>query len=482
MHGDLTNAAGSNTTQLAALQICCTVACCGVFDCESSAEKMEKKLLRKLGIESGKEIIFRKGGGKVEKKQCFWKGCGKRGRRLTGACLTIGLLFCLFAAAWQEEALRQAERRNRTDTERCYELTVLVPVTGALAYIGEPVQWTMEYAQDVINAAGGINGTPVRITVLDTECSTEKVKSQISETIKEQRILIGPIDTPGTMAGLELILEHRIPNIATYSYEEIRTQTAPYGISYLGDTEEGEMEAVKHWKRLNPDIHRVIILASPTESSQMDIAELLEGVLKQLEMEFVEVVWVEQGEERKAVVQALNDKADGYISLVRAEEHGIIVSELRKRGITEGRRFTASFASYERGMIEKYQEVLADTYIWNKFDADYPGEAWGKLVAAYQKDHEGKAPGSHVVPDMYNVVMAWKQCLEELGLKPEPEDLERERAQIAEWFYNSPVLEGIQGEYQWIEGSKTSAAYYFQFDEEGGCILAPPEDAAKALH
>lgn len=400
---------------------------------------------------------------------------------MAGTCLAMGLLAVLFGAAWREEAIRQAEYRKKAEAEPCYELSVLVPVTGALSYIGEPVRWTMEYAQEVINAAGGINGTPVQISVLDTEFNTEKAKNLISEAIKEQRILVGPIDTPGTMAGLKLVLEHKIPNIATYSYEEIRTQTAPYGISYLGDTEEGEVEAVKHWKRLNPDIDRVIILASPTESSQMDIAKLLEGVLKQMEMEFVEVVFVEQGEELKAVVQALNDKADGYISLVRAEEHGIIVSELRKRGITEGRRFTASFAGYESSMIEKHQEVLSGTYIWNKFDADYPGEAWKKLVAAYQEDHGGKSPGSHVVPDMYNVVMAWKQCLEELGLKPEAEDLEREREQIAEWFYNSPVLDGIQGKYQWIEGSKTSAAYYFQFDEKGGCSLVPSEDATGTL-
>ncbi len=429
-----------------------------------------------------KKLLSVRGRGKTEKKPLSAKSRGQEGRKLAKAFLVLGLLVCLFGAAWQAEALRQAENRKKAEGTPCYELTVLVPVTGALSYIGEPVQWTMEYAQEVINAAGGINGIPVRISVLDTECNTEKAKNLISEAVKEQRILIGPIDTPGTMAGMELILEHRIPNVATYSYEEIRIQTAPYGISYLGDTEEGEIEAVKHWKRLNPDISRVIILASPTENSQMDIAELLEGVLEQLGMEFVEVVLVEQGQERRAVVQALNDKADGYISLVRAEEHGIIVSELRKRGITEGRRFTASFASYESGMIEKNQEVLADTYIWNKYDADYPGEMWKKLAAAYQEDHEGKLPGSHVVPDMYNVVMAWKQCMEELGLKPEAEDLEREREKIAEWFYNSPVLEGIQGEYQWIEGSKTSAAYYFQFDEKGDCVLVPPEEALEAAH
>ena len=448
----------------------------GKLGLAKDSEKVEKsRVFTKDSEKVETSRVLAKDSEKVEKSRVSIKSSRKSGKKRAEACLVLGLLIGLFCIAWRTEAFRQAEDERRANAAPCYELTVLVPVTGALAYIGEPVRWTMEYAQEVINETGGIDGTPVRITVLDTECNGEKAKSLISEVITEQRILIGPIDTPGTMAGLELVLEQGIPNIATYSYEEIRTRTAPYGISYLGDTEEGEIEAVKQWKRLNPDIGRVVIFASPTESSQMDIADLLTGVLDQLEMEFLEVVLVEQGEEMKAVVQALNDKADGYISLVRAEEHGIIVSELRNRGITEGRRFTASFASYESSMIEKHREVLADTYIWNKYDADFPGEEWNKLVQAYQKDHEGKSPGSHVVPDMYNVVMAWKQCMEELGLEPEIKNLEQEREQIAEWFYNSPVLEGIQGAYQWIEGSKTSAAYYFQFDEKGGCIPAPSD-------
>ena len=95
-------------------------------------------------------------------------------------------------------------------------------------------------------------------------------------------------------------------------------------------------------------------------------------------------------------------------------------------------------------------------------------------MEAYKKAHGGKAPDSSVVSDMYNAVMAVKQCLEELKLGTEPEELERERYQIAEWLYDSPVLEGIQGDYQWIQGKKTSSIYYFQFQKNGQCSSVYP--------
>ena len=211
--------------------------------------------------------------------------------------------------------------------------------------------------------------------------------------------------------------------------------------------------AVRRWKQLNPDIEKVVIFANSGDNSQMETTGFLEETLTELGMELLKVVPLDLQQENglKAVVEALNEKADGYISLVRAEEYGLLVTELRMRGIEEGRRITASFSGSRQNMIVENQKAMADTYIWNKFNADYEGEDWQTLVEAYKKDHDGNVPDSSVVPDMYNAVMAVVQCFKELGLGTEPLDLEQERKQIAKWLFDSPVLEGIQGEYQWIQ-------------------------------
>ena len=382
-------------------------------------------------------------------------------------CLLTGTLLCacLILSFQGQEIGKEPEE----ESDPVYELAALVPVSGDLSYIGEPVQWVLEYVEEKINEEGGIGGIPIEITVIDTEFDTDLVLAAAEELLEDQRIILGPVDAPGTQAIAELITQQGVPNLASYTYESIREETAPYGISYMSDSADGERNALECWCALHPELEQVVILANPDDSAQVEDAELLAEELADLGLELLDIVYLnmEDNGGLEGVVQALNAKADGYISLLRSEEYGLLVTELRKRGVEDGWRITASFSAYDTEMFEGNAQALAGTYIWNQFDVDYEGEEWQELLEAYALDHSGSTPDTVAVAEVYNAVMAWKQCIEELGLAPEAEDLSAERQAIAEWFYNSPVLEGIQGSYQWVNGEKLASFYYFQFAEDG---------------
>ncbi len=361
------------------------------------------------------------------------------------------------------------ENQKMENKEVVYELPAILPLSGEIYYLGESAQWAINYAVNEINADGGIHGVPVHATFYDSEFNKNRSKDITEKLVKDQRFLIGPVDSNGTAAVADIIKESGTPDVATYSFESVRAQAAPYGISYMSDSTTGEIEAIDIWKELNPDIEKVVIVINQGESSQMETADLLQDKLSEMDMQMLSIIEINSAENDglNAVVEALNAKADGYIILARTENYVKFVAEMRHRGITEGRRFTASFAGYEIPLIQEYCEELSDTYIWNKFDCDYEGEEWQKLLAAYKKDHDGNVPGSCIVSEMYNVVYAWKNCMEELELSPEIVDLKEEKTAIANWFYNSSVQHGIQGDYQWIEGNKLTSVYYFKINDEG---------------
>ena len=172
-----------------------------------------------------------------------------------------------------------------------------------------------------------------------------------------------------------------------------------------------------------------------------------------------------------AAVQALNYGADGYISVLRADENAKVVSELRTRGVDEGRRITCGFSSFSDNYISVAgAEALEGTYIWNKLDPNYDGEEWNALVEAYKEDFDGAAPTSNPVPDYYNAFIAIKQCFEELQITGDPANAEAEKEAIAEWLYNSPTIHGIQGDFHWENGKKIADIYYFQFDADGNPV------------
>lgn len=348
-----------------------------------------------------------------------------------------------------------------------WNIPVLSAVTGAIAYVGQPASWAAEYAAEVINAAGGINGVPVSVEIFDTKFDTAEVASCLSQVVDDSLVVVGPMDAPGGEVAGQMIFDASVPNIAAYSYQDSRDAYAPYAIAYMSDSEEGDVLAAEKWIELNPDIKSVVLFTCPSDASQVATIELLEEFLPTINVEVKGVVEVETDtlDCGPAAVQALNYGADGYISVLRADENAKVVSELRTRGVDEGRRITCGFSSFSDNYISVVgADALDGTYIWNKLDPNYNGEDWNTLVAAYQEDFDGASPTSNPVPDFYNAFIAIKQCFEELSITGDPANAEAEKAAIAEWFYNSPTIHGIQGDYHWEAGKKISDIYYFQFD------------------
>lgn len=384
--------------------------------------------------------------------------------RIISTLLVVCLLSLVCACGADIEKTDSAAEEEVT-----YNLPLLLPVSGEISNLGEDALWAAEYAVDEINASGGIQGIPVKIELYDSQNSESQVKKYAKEIAETNRFFIGPIDSVGTAAEAEIISDTGTPNIAAYSFETLRLQAAPYGISYMSDSTDDELEAVREWKELNPDIEKVAIVVTKGETAQIETSEALKAYLNELNMSAEAVVEMNLTENggMNAVAEALNAKVDGYVVLARSEEYVKFVSEIRKRGVTEGRRVTASFASNDYNMFQQNRTVMEGTYIWNKFDVGYQGEEWQKLLQAYRNDHDGQDPSTNITPDIYNAVYAWKQCMEELALGPKPDDLKTEKEKIAEWFSASPVINAIQGDYQWLNGNKKGQFYYFQIDENG---------------
>lgn len=348
-----------------------------------------------------------------------------------------------------------------------WEIPVLSAVTGAIAYVGKPASWAAEYAVEKINEDGGINGVPVSIDIYDTKFDTAEVASCLSQVVDDSIIVVGPMDAPGGEVAGQMIFDATVPNIGTYSYEDSRTAYAPYAIAYMTDSEEGEVQAAEKWIALNPDIKSVVIFTCPSDSSQVASTELLQDALPDLGVEVAGVVEVETDtlDCGPAAVQALNYNADGYLSVLRADENAKVVSELRNRGVDEGRRITCGFSSFSDNYISVAgADALDGTYIWNKLDPNYDGEDWNALVEAYKEDFDGASPTSNPVPDYYNAFIAIKQCFEDLQITGDPDQRDAEKEAIAEWLYNSPTIHGIQGDFHWENGKKIADIYYFQFD------------------
>lgn len=345
-------------------------------------------------------------------------------------------------------------------------IPVLSARTGAVSYVGEPAIWAAEYAAEQINAAGGIRGVPVEIVPYDTEFSAEVGAQIASRLVDDTLFMLGCMAAPVSLAISQIAYDAKIPNVGSYSYQSIRDEFAPYLCGYMSDSEAGDLSACIQWCKAN-DYKKIVLFYTPSDTSQAATKALFDEKLVDEGIEVVGTVEVETGtlDCGPSAVQALGYNADAYFVCLRADEAGKVINELRGRGVENGSQICGSFAAYGDTLLNICGDNANGIYIWQKLDPNYQSDTWQALIEAYKPDFNGETPSVPPITGYYNTLIALKQCYEELEITGDPNKLQAERDAIANWFYNSPVIEGCQGSFQWVNGAMMTDAIMFRVED-----------------
>ncbi|SDB03681.1 ABC transporter substrate-binding protein [Eubacterium oxidoreducens] len=391
-----------------------------------------------------------------------------RKKRLTQSMIIVCLLFLLGIAALHSSRLSTNFANEILEDANGYvPIVFLCPQSGYYSYVGNDAAWAAQYAVDKLNEQGGINGNQIRLIIKDTESDPTLVLRYFQGASSVTPVVLGPVDAPESAIIADYLGTVKTTSIASYSYSEIRSLTSSYGISFMSDSENGELASVTNWIEDHPDIKRVVIFSNKGDDSKSETVTKLQKLLPELDVSAVDVIDI-SGERtnrlyQKTAIRALNAGVDGYISLLSDYDYSNILKELRLRGVTDGGTICASFSSFSAALLEDAGTSLDGTYIWSKYDYSYSGENWQKLVATYQQEHNGELPLRNVISDVYDSVLAIATCYRDLQIDGTLADASTRKA-VKEWFYNSDVIHGIQGDFYWSQGEKIADYHYFIFD------------------
>ena len=390
--------------------------------------------------------------------------------RVWQAIVVIVFLVVLSRTALQRDLQASAfeEKINQSLENGYLPVVVLSQESGEYRSLGKSALWAAEYAADKVNENGGVNGCKVQIISENTNSEKSKALSLFQGASRASFLVLGPMDAPETAYIAKNVERNQTINIAAYSFADSRNTMAPYGISYMSDSEAGDLEEVRVWSQANPDIKNVVLFTMSEDESQENTTELLQDRLEDMGLHLLKIVDIRQGasDEDYAyyAIQALNQGADGYIFLVRGKETGNILLKLRSHGVEEGRQISTSFSAYGSELFDVAGNMLDGISIWNKFDPVYQGKDWQQLLQDYRIARHGTEQVSNPVADYYDSVMAICQCYEEFGITSENYKEFIGNQEVIDWFYNSKQLKGIQSSYQWQEGQKVTDYQFFVFD------------------
>jgi branched-chain amino acid transport system substrate-binding protein len=119
----------------------------------------------------------------------------------------FGAVWALIALGWSPAPAQASEP---------IRIGAIFSITGPASFLGEPERNTAKMLEEEINAAGGLLGRKVEVTVYDDEYDATKAVTAVDRLIKRDRVvaIVGPSGTGSTLAIIPKVEEAKIPLIS----------------------------------------------------------------------------------------------------------------------------------------------------------------------------------------------------------------------------------------------------------------------------
>ena len=137
--------------------------------------------------------------------------------RIMYVLLAMFLVFSLFAG--------QSEAQPKT----LVRVGLITEQTGAASMSGERGIRATRLAEKQMNAAGGVNGTPIEVIVYDNNSSTQGTVNAVNKAIEDKVIAVsGPGRSTHTQAASPIIKENAIPALIASTAVQLTKQGNPW--------------------------------------------------------------------------------------------------------------------------------------------------------------------------------------------------------------------------------------------------------------
>jgi branched-chain amino acid transport system substrate-binding protein len=111
-----------------------------------------------------------------------------------------------------------------------YRIGAVLSLSGTFAGLGEPEKNTIEMEVERINDAGGVNGRPIEVVILDDATDAETAVAVTTRLIEQENViaLIGATGTGGTMAMRQEVDRAGIPQVSVAGGSVITSDFHPF--------------------------------------------------------------------------------------------------------------------------------------------------------------------------------------------------------------------------------------------------------------
>jgi len=376
----------------------------------------------------------------------------------------VGVLVLLFVAA----SLSFGQAKVVVNE---WQVPFLNSLTGAIAAIGEFLQWGAEYAAAEINAAGGIAGKPVKVIGVDTALDPQKGSVEMARLVKDSLVAMGPVPEPVIMAAMPIAVENGMVSITATTSYEYAEKFFPWTVSWFPPTLDRLPPLVVAWAKQFKDISQVVQFIEPY-GPWPGMAGAHSSALKSLGIKELTKVDVPTDAVTfgPLAVKAMAQKPDGVILVCNAEKAAKIIKELKNLGWTKMNHILVFSSADDAQLYATGGSDINGVQVYNYLNLETSNPRWDKFKAAFAKAHNGNMPFS-LSPNYYDALYMIKEAIEKTGVTGDPKLLKVERKKIADYIANVKGFKGLLFDWDMKDGIPTNKPTYIFEIKNGKKVL-----------
>lgn len=352
-----------------------------------------------------------------------------------------------------------------------WQVPFLNSLTGAIAAIGEFLQWGAEYAAAEINAAGGIAGKPVKVIGVDTALDPQKGSVEMARLVKDSLVAMGPVPEPVIMAAMPIAVENGMVSITATTSYEYAAKFFPWTVSWFPPTLDRLPPLVVAWAKQFKDMSQVVQFIEPY-GPWPGMAGAHSSALKSLGIKELTKVDVPTDAVTfgPLAVKAMAQKPDGVILVCNAEKAAKIIKELKNLGWTKMNHILVFSSADDAQLYATGGSDINGVQVYNYLNLETSNPRWDKFKAAFAKAHNGNMPFS-LSPNYYDALYMIKEAIEKTGVTGDPKLLKVERKKIADYIANVKGFKGLLFDWDMKDGVPTNKPTYIFEIQNGKKVL-----------
>ncbi|MEM3126441.1 MAG: penicillin-binding protein activator [Candidatus Woesearchaeota archaeon] len=314
--------------------------------------------------------------------------------------LLIVLLLFMVACTQQQAAIK--EQSN------VYKIGVMLPSTGDVAVLGQPMIDAVKMAADEINEKGGIRGKKIELVIEDSKCNPKEASTAATKLTSVDKVvaIVGELCSSATLAAAPISEAAKIVQISPASSNYKISEAGDYIFrTFPSDALQGA-EGAKLIVKLG---YKKAAFFHINNDYGVGFKEVFTKNLAELGGEAVVVEQHNQGDTdfKTQLTKIKNSKPDALYLVSHPAEGAIIMKQLKELGIKipvvssealKDESFIKNAGGAAEGVILTYPTVDMTSSEYKEFAEEY-------------KEYYGKEPGAFV-PEAFDAANVLFKAIE----------------------------------------------------------------------